>query len=119
MTYFVIFEPNSGTLYGLSTFESSSFPEQYIKEERQGKLPESLDLWDAASREFTHNKKFLITKLEFLTRFSNTERIQTRQLSSTDPIIDDFMKLLEISQEIDLTNTMVRDGLMYLAYKSV
>jgi hypothetical protein len=118
MSYFVIFEPSSGTFYGLSTFEPVGLSEQYKIEAREGYLPRDVSLWDPASRSFV-KASITISRLQFLSRFTAQERIAIRQLAASDLVVDDFMKLLDISQDIDMSSEMVGNGLNYLLYKGI
>jgi hypothetical protein len=118
MTYYVVFEPSSGTLYGLTTIDGYVPPDQYILESREGDLPKSISLWDTTSRSFNSVNE-AITKLQFLSRFTTEERIAIRQHAMTDPVIDDFLKLLDISQEVDVKSEMTQQGLQYLVYKGI
>ena len=53
-----------------------------------------------------------ITKLAFLRRFTAEERIAIR--ASIDPVIVDFMMLLDLSQELVTTDPDTRAGIEYL-----
>lgn len=54
----------------------------------------------------------LLTQLAFLRRFTAPERIAIR--ASTDPIIVDFLHLLGLAQDIDLTDPDTVLGTHYL-----
>lgn len=118
MEYWVVFEPNSGSLVGISTYEDLNVPQDFVREQRTGNLPKDISSWNTATRQF-EDVIAPVTKLEFLTRFTPTERVNIRSSQATDLIIDDFMKMLEISQEVDLRNPMVEQGLNYLVYKNL
>lgn len=53
-----------------------------------------------------------LTKLEFLSRFTVAERIAIR--SSTDPVVADFMSMLDMAQNIQTTHPDTVAGLGYL-----
>ena len=53
-----------------------------------------------------------ITKLAFLRRFTAEERIAIR--ASIDPVIVDFMMLLDLSQELVTTDPDTQAGIEYL-----
>lgn len=55
-----------------------------------------------------------ITKLEFKQRMTAQERIAIRQAANTDPIIFDFMDLVESATYIDLSRQDTQDGVNYL-----
>jgi len=43
-----------------------------------------------------------ITKLEYLRRFTTDERVAIRATASANPVLDDYLKLMELAQEINL-----------------
>lgn len=43
-----------------------------------------------------------ITKLEYLRRFTTDERVAIRAAAVANPVLDDYMKLMELAQEINL-----------------
>lgn len=53
------------------------------------------------------------TKFEYLERFTATERVAIRQRAKTDPIVEDFMELMNASGGI--YPSLARPGLAYLA----
>ncbi len=53
----------------------------------------------------------IITQLEFLKRFTVEERINIR--ASTDPIIVDFLHLLNLAKDIDLVDSNTIAGVNY------
>jgi hypothetical protein len=54
----------------------------------------------------------VITHLKFLERFTQAERTAIRQ--STDPVVDDFMFMMEKAQNIDLDYPDTVQGMNYL-----
>ena len=43
-----------------------------------------------------------ITKLEYLRRFTTDERVAIRAAAAANPVLDDYLKLMELAQEINL-----------------
>jgi len=43
-----------------------------------------------------------ITKLEYLRRFTTAERVAIRAAAAANPVLDDYLKLMELAQEINL-----------------
>lgn len=43
-----------------------------------------------------------ITKLEYLRRFTTEERVAIRSAAASNPVLDDYLKLMELAQEINL-----------------
>lgn len=115
MTYYVTFHGEMGGLMGISSFNNFTPPPDYVCEERDGELKDVCGCeWDSNCKKFLEKKLSIVSKLEFLTKFTSEERITARQMASSDPIIDDFFRLLELSEEIDLSHPMVISGLYYL-----
>ena len=46
-----------------------------------------------------------ITKLEYLRRFTTAERVAIRAAAAANPVLDDYLKLMELAQEINLDDT--------------
>lgn len=42
------------------------------------------------------------TKLEYLRRFTTEERVAIRSAAASNPVLDDYLKLMELAQEINL-----------------
>ncbi len=120
MDYYVIIHKDTGVIYGLSTFlpKDDDIPEDYISLSMEGTLPTSLSSWDSNSRTFVSVSASTgtLTKYQFLDRFTMNERLAIRAAAKVDPIVDDFMAMLDISQEVQLNNPLVYQGLSYLAY---
>ena len=47
----------------------------------------------------------IVTKLEYLRRFTTAERVAIRAAASANPVLDDYLKLMELAQEINLDDT--------------
>ena len=43
-----------------------------------------------------------ITKLEYLRRFTTEERVAIRAAAASNPVLDDYLRLMELAQEINL-----------------
>ena len=43
-----------------------------------------------------------LSKLEYLRRFTTAERVAIRAAASANPVLDDYLKLMELAQEINL-----------------
>lgn len=57
-------------------------------------------------------KELQLTKLQFLRRFTSAERIAIR--ASTNPVIIDFMTLLDLAQDVRLDDPDTVAGVNYL-----
>ena len=60
-----------------------------------------------------------LSKLEFLRRFTRAERIALRGAVATDPVVADFMHLLDLASAVELTDAELIDALAYLEKKSL
>lgn len=58
--------------------------------------------------------KVILTRLEFLRRFTAEERINIRAATKVNPQIEDFMELLNLAQDIDLTDNTLQYGMLAL-----
>jgi hypothetical protein len=112
MTYYVITrddqivavtfeEPYSWNLpnVSISKFENVPYPDLNTR------------TWDSNTDTFVKTAN-IYTKLEFLNRFTSQERIAIR--SSADPIVEDFMELLNAASEVDKTYADTVAGMNYL-----
>ena len=43
----------------------------------------------------------ILTKLEYLRRFTGTERVTIRQAAKTEPVLEDYLAMLELAEAID------------------
>jgi len=57
-----------------------------------------------------HPPVIVITKFEFLMRFTSTERKDTLTAARTNVDIEDFMQLLNSANDVDLTNPETIEG---------
>lgn len=124
MTYFVIYNPELGNaLVGVSdSFES--VPNGLVMEQHDGDIPNLNEwYWHPGSLTFLKHPSVVnkngLTKLEFLRRFTQMERISIREFAKTDMLIDDFMQLLDIAEFIDIKDIDTSNALQYLAYKTI
>jgi acyl-CoA synthetase (AMP-forming)/AMP-acid ligase II len=46
-----------------------------------------------------------LTKLEYLRRFTQAERIAIRAAAAQSPVLDDYMQLMELATEVDTSDT--------------
>jgi hypothetical protein len=56
----------------------------------------------------------VVSRLDFLRRFTRAERIALRAAEATDPVVADFLLMLTLAEDVDLTSEDVTDGLAYL-----
>lgn len=68
--------------------------------------------WDLDQLQFIRNTS-LLTKREFLERFTLQERATIR--ASQDVVVNDLMFLLDAATYVDLTDTTLQQGIGYLS----
>ena len=115
MKYNVFVHETEGTILGLTTIDGTSPPPGFISVRINGDLPPDLTWWNKDAMNFTPpvpNEK-IVTKLQFLTLFTTEERIAIR--NSVDPIVVDFMEMLQMAENIDLYNSTTQQGIGYLS----
>jgi hypothetical protein len=113
MPYHVITRDDK--LVGVTTENAYTFnlPDVSIHE-FDGSVPDlNTYEWNPAVDEFTLASTH-VTKLGFLNRFTMEERINIR--SSQNPIVIDIMNLLEVAENISLTDPTTINSIGYLAY---
>ena len=116
MTYYILYNENQ-ELVGVSN-QSSWVPLPGISVKQVDDPVPDLNktVWNPSSLAFDHITTQL-TRLEFLTRFTSSERIAIR--ASTDPIVIDFMELLNLATYIDVGDQTTIDGVNYLASQNL
>jgi hypothetical protein len=55
-----------------------------------------------------------MTKLEYLRRFTAEERITIRTVAKTNPMLEDYMALMELASEIDTADADTKAGVQML-----
>ncbi len=56
----------------------------------------------------------VVSRLDFLRRFTRAERIALRAAETTDPVVADFLLMLTLAEDVELTSADVTEGLTYL-----
>jgi hypothetical protein len=111
MTYFVSYLQSSNELIGISNVAPPALSGVYVAQ--YPNLPDlSCVTWDTSTLSFI--TVGLLSKLEFLTRFTYMERIGIR--NSLDPVVADFMSLLGMAEVINLFDINTINGVGYLVY---
>lgn len=75
--------------------------------------------WDVARGDFVPRSTSVLTKLDFLRRFTTQERIAIREAAKTDPVIFDAMDLLNMATYVSLTDQDTINLVGYLALQGV
>ena len=93
MADYIVEERDTGTIvYAYSADKATDFPEYpFAQYNHVLKKPEVVPPVQRT-----------ITKLEYLRRFTTAERVAIRAAASANPVLDDYLKLMELAQEINL-----------------
>lgn len=115
MTYYILYTQEA-ELVGVTINPPVALPGVSIKQVNEPVPDLNKSSWDPNSLSFVHTTAQL-TRLEFLTRFTASERIAIR--ASTDPIVVDFMELLNLASYVDVGDQNTIDGVNYLASQNL
>lgn len=86
--------------------------------EMEGVAPDlNCHVWNGEEMSFVKVTSSILTKLEFLTRLSRQERLAARD--SADPVVKDFMHLLDSVPTVDLSSVNTQQGIGYLAMRGI
>lgn len=115
MTYYILYTQEL-ELVGVTINPPIALPGISIKQVDEPVPDLNKSAWDSDTQSFVHITAQL-TRLEFLTRFTASERIAIR--ASTDPIVIDFMELLNLASFVDVGDQNTIDGVNYLASQNL
>lgn len=117
MTYFILYTSDTQELVGVSNEPTwVPLPGVSVKQVNEPVPDLNKTVWNPSTLTFDHITTQL-TRLEFLTRFTAAERIAIR--ASTDPVVIDFMELLNLATYIDVGDQNTIDGVNYLASQNL
>ena len=105
MTFYITYNPAlNNFLLGLSEDEPSSVPEGAMVKAKAGPMPDlSKMAYNPAMLDFyPRNDVRIVSKLAYLRRFASEERVAIRAAAKVNPVLEDYMALLELSEEISL-----------------
>lgn len=60
-----------------------------------------------------------LTRVQFMQRFTTPERIAIRTARATDPVVEDFMQMVELAEYISNQDPNLEPGLGYLAQQGL
>lgn len=116
MTYYILYNENQ-ELVGVTNENTwVSLPGISVKQVDEPVPDLNKSVWNPSYLQFDPINVQL-TRLEFLTRFTASERIAIR--ASTDPIVVDFMELLNLATYVDVGDQNTIDGVNYLASQNL
>ena len=105
MAYFITYNPAfNNALLGVSEDAPLSVPEGAVVKARGGVLPDlsKMTYNPAVLDFFQRNDIRVVTKLAYLRRFTSEERVGIRAAAKANAILEDYLALLELSDEINL-----------------
>jgi hypothetical protein len=115
MTWFAVYELSTGTLRSVGTSVADPLPDDLTSKAFGETKPEGV--WNTVTLGFDPLppvRVVVFSKLDFLQRFTVQERIEIRRAASTNPIVEDFMHLMDLSENINLTHVATQQGVGYL-----
>jgi hypothetical protein len=115
MTYYILYTQEL-ELVGLTINLPIALPGVSIKQVDEPVPDLNKSAWSPNTLSFVHTTAQL-TRLEFLTRFTASERIAIR--ASADPVVVDFMELLNMATAVDVGDQNTIDGVNYLASQNL
>ena len=121
MSYYVVYNPSLGNaIVGISE-SFDQVPEGLIVAPFEGDIPNLTEwYWHPGSISFLkYPDQVALTKLAFLRKFTQAARVQIREAANVDPLIEDFMRLLDIAEFVDLKDSDTLNALNYFVYKSI
>lgn len=112
--WYAIYDVATGQLRSVGTVLTDPLPSGLAAVECGDSRPDGE--WSSVTLEFVPRSPLpdRWTKYEFLMRMTAAERIAIRTAAASDPIVDDFMDMLNVSGEVVRSNPVVVQGLNYL-----
>lgn len=104
---------STGRSYDIQYFAAPGLDIDAVRALRAANINAELASKAAAEAEAA-NFTLPITRREFLSRFTVQERIGIRQARKSDPVVDDFMSMLEVALDVTPGHSGVQAGLQYL-----
>ena len=88
-----------------------------VKDGRKFVPPEPVAPADQAEAVAAASK--VVSRVDFLRRFTRSERIALREAEHSDPVIGDSLLMLNLAEQVDLSGGDVVEGLAYLEKKKL
>jgi len=110
---------DGNTFIGVTTDNAYSFNLPNVSiHEKDGPIPDlNKYTWDFNTDEFIRSTSDVYTKVEFLSRFTTSERLAAR--ASSDMVVADLMNMLELAEYISINDPATIQGINYLAYVGI
>ena len=116
MIWYAVYQSAGGVLVSVGTEVANPLPDGLASKELGESDTHPQGDWDTVNLVFTPFSTVpeRWTKYEFLMRMTAAERIAIRSKATTDPVVEDFMHMLDISGDVVRSNPVVLQGLNYL-----
>lgn len=104
MSYYLIYNPAIGNaLVGLSEQAPENVPDGLVVKAKSGDMPDmSRQVYNPAILDFYDKPGIVLTKLEYLRKFTTEERVTIRTVAKSNPALEDYLALMEMAEEIRL-----------------
>ena len=114
MSYYLAYCSETNQLVYLDVNPPVGLNDKYVVEHHEGTLPR-LDLlnWNPSSLGFQPKHRQSFSQLEFLNKFTMSERISIREVAKTDPIVFDIQDQFNQASEIILDDPTLVQGIQY------
>lgn len=112
--YYVLTDPTTGAIIAVFMVSPYSYNIPNVSiHVFSGDVPDlSIKQWDTNTDTFVDKTNIVLTRLMFMNRFTPQERIGIR--SSTDPVVSDIIHMLDIAQDVTLTDPTTIQSVNYL-----
>lgn len=113
--FYAYYDKVSGDLVSTGTIPAATTPATLIRQE-YATDPSIGFTWDTSTKAFStaHRVSKTVTKIEYLLRFTQTERRSLRRKAKTDEVLDDLLFLTQQADFIDIYASTTQAGLAYL-----
>jgi hypothetical protein len=115
LTWFAVYRLDTGELVSLGTVFPDPLPEELACLDVGPLQP--VGEWNTETRTYDPivEKKPILTKLQFLQRFTAAERVAIRQAAKAVPALEDYMAMLDAAQHIEIDRPDTIAGVNALA----
>ena len=115
MTWFAVYEADTGRLRSTGTVLADPLPEGLEARGYEAR-PEGMD-WNPETRDFDIPRAVpgtVLTPAEFMDRFTLAEDVAIETAAASDPMIRVFLRRVQNNPTIRMNNELVAQGLGYL-----
>lgn len=121
MTWYAVYHQTTKALISSGSSVAKDLPSGWAVVEFTDRPGSGFD-WNPATLKFDLPRAPIappVSSIDFMRRFTQTERAAIRRLSKRDDIAEDFFDLLKVTPTLQVTDPDVIGGVHYLASKGV